>query len=463
MKTIKTLLLSAATATLLSGCMGTCELTGVEKVGEAGVKLPYSVLRNDIVDARSKQSFEIRNGGYGSDMVAHPSVRNQFYALTDRGPNATFKGELGKGKKFPTPDYTPRVGLFELEADGSVTMIKEILLKRPDGTPITGLPNSSALGGTGETPYDAEGNVITVDMSKPYDAKKNPIKLDDFGLDGEGLVALRDGTFWISDEYGPHMVHFDQDGVEIERINAFKNDKRVQYNLPAEFANRRANRGMEGLAVTLDEQTLVGIMQSTMYNPDKKVKKLDITRIVTIDPETGKVGQYLYKQNKAQNSNSGIVAVGEGKFYIIERDGAFLHGGPKKANPKAQKHVYEIDLNTGTNLEMIKSAGALQQDEQLGLMIEGKTLEQTVLESSWEGLSKHGIKPVEKKLVVDMVKAVQYPHDKMEGLWVIDENILGVINDDDFATWATKGALHAKKLGNGEIDGNTLYIIKTGE
>lgn len=463
MKTIRTLVVSAAAAALLTGCVTSNELAGVEWVGKSGAKLPYSVLRDDIVDVKTKEPFEIRNGGYGSDMVAHPSEKNQFYALTDRGPNATFKGELGKGKKFPTPDYTPRIGLFELRADGSIELVKEILLKRPDGTLITGLPNSSALGGTGETPYDAEGKVITVDMSKPYEAKNNPINLDDFGLDGEGLVALSDGTFWVSDEYGPHMVHFNKNGVEIERINAFKNDSRVKYHLPTEYANRRANRGMEGLAVTLDEKTLVGVMQSTMFHPDKSVKNLDITRIVTVDPKTGKVGQFLYKQNKAQNSNSGLVAVGKNKFYIIERDGAFLNGGPKKANPDAQKHVYEIDLTTGTNLEMIKPSDALKQDEELGLTIEGKTLEQVVLEGSWDALAKYGIKPVEKKLVVDMVEAVEYPHDKMEGLWVINEKTLGVINDDDFATWATKGALHAKTLGNSEVDSNTLYIVNIGE
>src|SRR5690606_3899051 len=138
-------------------------------------------------------------------------------------------------------------------ANGEVKKIKDILLKRPDGSLISGLPNSSSLGGTGETPYDADGNPILVDNNLPYDEQTNPLKLDDYGLDGEGLVALSDGTFWISDEYGPHIVHFDAEGEEIERINAFTSDTRTIYNLPAEFANRRANRGMEGLTVTPDE------------------------------------------------------------------------------------------------------------------------------------------------------------------------------------------------------------------
>ncbi|WP_231908910.1 esterase-like activity of phytase family protein [Marinomonas sp. TW1] len=119
-------------------------------------------------------------------------------------------------------------------------------------------------------------------------------------------MALKDGTFWVSDEYGPHMVHYDANGVEIGRINAFKMDSRNTFNLPAVFQHRRANRGMEGLAITPDEQTLVGIMQSTMRNPDKAAQKGDLTRIVTVNLQTGKTEQYLYRQEKNENSNSEI-------------------------------------------------------------------------------------------------------------------------------------------------------------
>lgn len=446
----------------LSGCFSLHNVDMNElskKVPTTGSPLPFHVLKSDLKDAQGK-TFEIRNGGFGSDAVKHPTIVNQFYALADRGPNATFVGKYGKGKMFPVPDYTPRIGLFELQNDGSVKLIQEILLKRPNGTLITGLPNSSAYGGTGETPYDINGNVIRKDMSKPYDKKSNPIKLDDYGLDGEGLVALKDGTFWVSDEYGPHIVHFDKDGIEIERINAFKTDTRGTIKLPQEFANRRPNRGMEGLTITPDEKTLVGIMQSTMYNPSKKVKKSNITRIVAINPKTGETAQYLYKQEKAQNANSAISAISKTKFYVIERDGGFLLGGPKKANPKAQKDIFEIDLSTGTNLESLQTSGHLKQDDKLGLLIDGKTLEQIVVEEGWAGLAKYGIKPVQKRLVLDVAKELKYPHDKMEGLWIINKDLIGILNDDDFGVWATKNSLHSKVLGNGKLDVNTLYIVK---
>ena len=458
----KTILAAVVATAMLAGCDQNTS-TILDSFPAQGAALPYSVMRADLLDAVTQQTFEVRNGGYGSAMTADPSSSTRFYAMTDRGPNATYTGVLGKGKKFPSPDYTPRIGLFELGADGAVSLVNTILLKRPDGTPITGLPNSDALGGTGETPYDAQGNPILTDPTQVYDAVTNPVKLDDYGLDSEGLAALDDGTFWVSDEYGPHMVHFDADGKEIERINPFTSDARDLYNLPAEFANRRANRGMEGLAITPDQKTLVGIMQSTMYNPDSSVKNLDITRIVTVNLETGAIAQYLYKQEAAQNSNCELVALSNTELLVIERDGSFLYGGPDgaaAANPAAQKRVYRIDLSTGTNLESVALAANMVQDADLGLTIGGNTLEQVVLNDGWGGLSAVGIVPVDKSLVVDMVAEVNYPHDKMEGLWLIDATHLGVLNDDDFATWSTSaGGLQQKMLDSNTIDHNQLYIV----
>ena len=462
----KILLISLVSVGVLAGCasnVGTDNkgnLTFLDHFPKQGSELPYSVLRDDLIDAKTNQAFEIRNGGFGSAMTAHPSKMNQFYALTDRGPNANYTGDYGKGKSFPVASYTPRIGLFEVANDGTISLVESILLKRPSGSLISGLPNTSALGGTGETPYHSNGQPVLVNDGQAYDKTTNPIKLDNYGLDGEGLVALKDGTFWVSDEYGPHIVHFDANGVEIGRINSFKNDERTTFHLPAVYQHRRANRGMEGLAVTPDETTLVGIMQSTMANPNKAAQKSDITRIVTVNLNSGETEQYLYRQEKAENANSEISTLTANKFLVIERDGSFLLGGPAKANPNAQKQVYRIDLTTGTPLSKIASSSSVNRDESHGLMIEGLTLEQYVVKNGWDALAQKGIQPVDKTLVIDMVEEVAYPHDKMEGLWIIDEHHLGVLNDDDFATWSTKGKLEQKYLDANTVDSNQLYIIK---
>lgn len=426
-------------------------------------------------DVTKNRYIDIRQGGFGSDITAHPTIKNRFYAVTDRGPNADLQtADAPTGKRFPDPTYVPRIGEFEVTEHG-VFKVREILLKDRNGDTITGLPNPAGLGYTNEGAFGPDGKPLVIDPSKPFDKITNPYKTDAYGLDAEGLVAMPDGSFWVSDEYGPHIIHFDANGKEIDRINAFAQDNRRVggYILPAEFGKRRPNRGMEGLTITPDGKTLVGIMQSTLSNPAGAANKSNLTRIVTINLETKKVSQYLYQQGDAAEnisgqefSNSAIVALSATSFLVLERDGAFY-----RDNPKAIKRVYKIDLRSGTDLESLKDANQLKQDDTLGLTLANQTLEQIIVangadqafKKGWEVLANAGIKPVSKTQVLDMVKEVKYPHDKMEGLWLINNSTLGVMNDDDFSLWVNPNtfALQQKYLDKElrNIDGNTLYVI----
>ena len=440
-----------------------------------GSPLPYSVLDATHINAAyPEQNLEIRGGGYGSDAAAHPTHTNQFYALTDRGPNADFDGIAGKGKQFLVPDYTPSIGLFKLQADGKIIKIKEIVLKDRNGDPISGLPNPKAFGGTNEVPYDIDGQPMTINPNLPFDAVINPIKSDINGLDPEGLAALKDGSFWISDEYGPHLVHYNAQGVEIERINAFASDERnnvivdgTPVLLPTEFTKRRANRGMEALTITPDQMTLVGIMESSMDNPDKSGRISSLVRIVTINLVSGQIAQYLYRLDNAQHVTSGIVALSNHEFYLIEHDRKF-----PLQDESAQKLIYKIDLSQATDIENILSAESIKQDDTLGLTIEGQTLEQIIAENeeNWKILEKMAIKPVKKTLVVDVLASLDYPHDKLEGLWLRQDGSLGLLNDDDFAMTDSeiihsKITVEQKYLDKEKTieDANRLYIVMPTE
>ncbi|MDO6810007.1 esterase-like activity of phytase family protein [Zobellia galactanivorans] len=383
--------------------------------------LPYSVL------STINNTVEIRNGGFGSGATSHPTKGNEFYAITDRGPNTDYLD----GKKFPVVSYTPRIGHYRVTESGKIELLEEILLKDPSGQLISGIPNPEGKGATGEIPYDADGNAIA---------------FDDFGLDSEGIVALKDGTFWVSDEYGPHIVHYNANGVQLERISPIGvNEDTGDRKLPAVFAKRRANRGMEGLAVTPDEKTLVGIMQSTMYNPEKI--QSNITRIVTFNLETGYTRQYVYVQETANLSNSEITAISNTEFLVVERDGKFAGAGA------AQKHIYKINLAGATDI-----SGSNPKNE-LGLMVGDKTIEQ----STAEELAEANIVPVQKELVVDLVAEFGYRHDKLEGIWLVDDNTLGFINDDDFTVSDNDGdgVIEQKILpGSTDIDASSLYLVK---
>ncbi|MGO1744356.1 MAG: esterase-like activity of phytase family protein, partial [Psychrobacter sp.] len=347
-------------------------------------------------------------------------------------------------------------------------------LKDSTGNPISGLPNPKALGGTNEVPYDVNGQPMTINPSLPFDTVTNPIKTDINGLDPEGLTALTDGSFWISDEYGPHLVHYDAEGIEVERINPFANDERNNVMvdgkpvlLPAEFTKRRTNRGMEALTVTPDQTTLVGIMESSMDNPDQSGRLSNLTRMVTVNLVSGQIKQYLYRLDAAQHVASGIVAINEHEFYLIEHDRKF-----PLQDKSAQKLIYKVDTSQATDIETILDNKSVEQDEIVGLTIEGQTLEQLIAtdEKNWQALEEMAIKPVSKTLVVDVLATIDYPHDKLEGLWLRQDGSLGLLNDDDFSITDTeianpKSLVEHKYLDKEKtiIDANRLYIVMPTE
>ena len=397
-------------------------------------------------------------------MAPHPTLAGHFYAMTDRGPNADpLAGAIPGGKFFPMPSFTPHIGLFKLDDKGQAVLVRTISLQDPKGRAITGLPNSR-FGSTGEVAYNLDGSKVSLDPDG-----SGVQGFDESGLDPEGLVAMADGSFWVSDEYGPHMVHFDANGKEIARINPFAADTRNRAGrvLPPELARRWPNRGMEGLAITPDGKTLVGIMQSNLYNPSAAVGSNNLTRIVTVHLETGARAQYLYRQDAAGLANSDIVALSATRFLVIERDTKFLG----RDTGTVRKNLYTIDLAKATNVDTTSAFQhpSISRDAAAGLMVHGKTLEQVAANggadnnfgAGWSALAEVGIAPVTKTLAFDAVKEMAYPHDKMDGLWVIDSHRVGILNDDDFAIEPDgKGGVRQKVLGNGKVDANTLYVVR---
>lgn len=377
---------------------------------------------------------KVFNGGFGSAVAADSSDPSVFYMLTDRGSNVA--GQLANSIIIGKPDFTPQIGKFRLK-DGKLILEQTIELKNATGGKLNGVPNPIGMGASGETAYDLNGTVITPSAD---------------GIDSEGLVRASDGSFWISDEYGPHIVHFDASGKTIERINPFGTGTGGR-KIPAVFSNRRANRGMEGLAITPDGKTLVGIMQSPMYNPSKAaVATSTVLRILTFEIATGATKQYAYlMDNTTLTGVSDIVAVNATTFLTIERDGLF---GGDTANPAAFKKVFKIDLSSASDISDPANAAT-------GKLFGGKTVEEL---NNLAGLSAAGIVPVTKSPVLDLLKDMPavYPHDKAEGLALLPGNILVISNDDDFGVVDNGASGFAQKILplTKSVDRNRLYFIK---
>ncbi len=377
---------------------------------------------------------KVYNGGYGSGLAVDPKHPDVFYMLTDRGANVA--GQIPNSIIIGKPDFTPQIGKFKLK-DGKLVLEKVIELKNAAGTNLNGLPNPAGMGASGETAYDLNGALLTPSAD---------------GIDSEGLVRMSDGSFWVSDEYGPHLVHFDSNGKTIERINPFGAGTGGR-KIPAVFATRRANRGMEGLAITPDGKTLVGIMQSPMYNPSRTaVTNSTVIRILTYDIITGATKQYVYLMDNASLTGvSDIVAINSTTFLTLERDGAY---GGAPSNPATFKKVFKIDISGATDISDPVNG-------QNGKLYGGKTVEEL---KDASGLSTAGITKVTKTLVLDLLKDLPtvYPHDKAEGLALLPGNILVISNDDDFGVVDNGASGFMQKIlpSTGLVDRNRLYFVK---
>lgn len=391
---------------------------------------------------------QVKGGAYGSGLAPVPGSRDEFYGLTDRGPNVDAPDG---GKIEPLPAFDPAIGKFRLR-DGKAVLEKVIPLRAGDGTPYNGRVNTSA--DTGEKIVDLDGN---------------PLAASPYGYDSEGLAVQRDGTFWVSDEYGPFMTHFGRDGRAIERLSPFDG------TLPAELKYRVPNKGMEGLTLTPDGRTLVGIMQSALQQPDLTKKPSNVTtlRIVTVDLRTRATHEYLYLLDDPDTTStavSEITALSATQFLVDERDG--------KVQPGAFKKLYRIDLSGATDVgplspgyDAVKGGRLVGPKAQSIDAYVGKasTVDATAL------LAAAGITPVSKTLHLDLGALVTsldpsggfFGHDKVEGVATVDGGRTVVIsNDNDFGidgvtNAAPPYALHVKTLPDGRQDDGEYLAVDT--
>lgn len=85
------------------------------------------------------------NPGYGSALTFKGEDKDgnlEFYAVTDRGPNADTPkyiedGKEFPGKFFPVPNFTPSIGVIKVKKDGA-KIVESIPLKNYRNEKISG-------------------------------------------------------------------------------------------------------------------------------------------------------------------------------------------------------------------------------------------------------------------------------------------------------------------------------------
>jgi len=344
----------------------------------------------------------------------------EFITHPDRGPDLGSEDLDGDGENdvrvFALPDFQPSLNRFELNPEtGEITFTETIGLTRQDGTPLTGLPNLEG-DDSGRQGQDAEGNLLD---------------FDPFGADMEGVVVNpADGTFWTVDEYRPSIYHFDTDGTLIDRFVPQGTDPDTtddvtfgSETLPEDYLSARDNRGFEAVSLDTEEGILYAFIQTPLgtdgtgeFNRDVSDNS-QVIRMLGIDPATGNpVAEYVYLLEKPAFSEGNIDKIGaatfagDGKFFVVERDSG--------TEPTSNKVVYEINLSGATNL-LADGAPSVPEDT---------TLEQL----SADELVAQGIQPISKTEVTNLPSLGYLPSDKPEGIALLDDGSLAVLNDNDF-------------------------------
>lgn len=378
-----------------------------------------------------------------------------FYTIPDRGPNPDTLDVDGDGIKerpFALPDYQARIVKLEVTPDlTSVTIADQIFLTQGEGMPITGRSNISNE---------------AVD-EQPVDLFGNPLTFDPFGGDFEGILTDANGNFWMVDEYRPSIYQFSPTGELLNRYvpegtaaqagsgDDDENETDISFGtetLPAEYINRRRNRGFEAVALDDEAGILYAFIQTPLANPDRATSdNSDVIRILGIDTATGQpVAEYVYLlEDPAVRSGGRVdkigdaVFAGDGKFYVIERDSA--------VGETAKKFIFEIDISAATNLL------TLDKDE-IGLFEEATLEQQTA-----DALVVADIQPVNKIKTTNLPSLGYLAGDKPEGLALLPDGTLVVINDNDFGLAEGDIPLDGSVLQSPDSTPITLGFIQFGE
>jgi hypothetical protein len=197
--------------------------------------------------------------------------------------------------------------------------------------------------------YQAPAAQIAVDP-----AIKSGKLLTGADFDVESIAQMDDGTFWVGEEFGPYLLHFDSLGRLMSRpirhpvLRAPQNPANTTVNP----SNLPSSRGFESMARNADGSYLyVTTEASILSEPDKRIIEIyefDTRR----ERYSGRSWRYAKDSSDfvsgGSNNTTNIFVTGDmahvsgDRYIMIERDD--FQGPPNGSNPPVQKKLYLFDL-----------------------------------------------------------------------------------------------------------------------
>ena len=308
-------------------------------------------------------------GGIGSALTW--AGYNTFLAAPDRGPNATaYNSAVDDTTSYiarfqtVTMSLTPSGGALPFNL--TPTLAATTLLSSPTALNYgTGAGLGNKIDGTtpigsGAPAQNTANKFYLTGRSDNFGAG-NSGNASNARFDPEGMRLSADGkSVFISDEYGPYVYQFDRATGSRIRTYTLPGNLNVPNLSPVgnteisgNTTGRVANKGMEGLAITPDGKTLVGVMQAALIQDNVNPTK-NMVRIVTIDVATGTTHEYGYVLTTGSGVSE-ITAINDHEFLIDERDGKGLGDG----STAVAKNLYKINLTGATDITNLTGAAAL--------------------------------------------------------------------------------------------------------
>ncbi|HEX7301308.1 esterase-like activity of phytase family protein [Lentzea sp.] len=136
-------------------------------------------------------------------------------------------------------------------------------------------------------------------------------------LDVESFTRGADGTYWVGDEFGPYLLHFDRAGrllaapVPLPGVRAPEN--------PEGGANLPGSKGFEGLTLSPDGRTLNALLEGTVAGDEPGTLRLNEFDVAG-NRYTGR--KWLYRLENPGFAIGDAIAVDANRLLVIERDGA---------------------------------------------------------------------------------------------------------------------------------------------
>lgn len=345
---------------------------------------------------------EFFEGGFSG--LYYDISEDVFYTITDRGPNLKHKVDSisEEVKVFPFPEYQQKI--IQLKVDGNeLKAVETIPLFDVDNKAINGLPLAGSEAKNKEIAWlSTKGELI-----------ENSIHAADF----EAIAKDKKGDFWVTDEYQTSIWKFSPEGAAVQKFTPQASIAEEENGVLIDtiFAYRKPNRGFEGLSITPKGQVWA-MLQSPLWLPSKeKAKNSRLVRILHLDPTTYQTKTYLYEVNKEEGIRpkdwkiGDLYAISETEFLVIEH-------ATNKDDKSMQ--IFKFDVSEATELSEFYNENNFFPEE---------------LNNAEKALEK-GVVLAKKTLVLDLVEnGFDDSHSKPEGLTMVNDTTLVVVNDNDYA------------------------------